>query len=1106
MSDSCAAEPGGQARSEDDAGQLDQLAERFLRRLREGERPSVESYAVQHPAFAEQIRQLFPLLEMLESEPPPGAAASAATLPETATRFQPGAVLVERYEIIELVGRGGMGEVYRARDRALDREVAIKTLLAHRMIEPEALLRFEREAKSLAALSHPNVLIVYDIGRHETGQSTGIPFVVTEFLRGRNLADCLVSTPFDAERVAAIGEQIAAGLAAAHAQGIVHRDIKPHNVWMQEDGRLKVLDFGLARLQRGAPDEDVLTVTGTGMLPGTAAYMSPEQALGHAVTTATDVFSLGTLLYELTTRLHPFRSESVYRTMQLIVEHQPPAPSQHSALVPGWLDELILHMLDKDPQRRPNAAEVRRLLAERRTSPAARGAGHILARVATGEATLAAGLSPAVSGARDGDRAGVRLGEFDLLSIIGSGGMAVVYRARQAELGREVALKCMRAGNEKWERRFRREMQALASVKHPHLVEIYSSGAAEGHSYYAMEFIDGADLTAVCQHLTHSDSEQFDEQTWRSALTVASDAVRARERAIHDAPTVVSLRRDDTDGSQLASSDVKLYESPAYVQQIVRTMIQIAEALGALHRAGIVHRDVKPSNIMLARDGSRAVLIDPGIARLINDADHRLTQTHEVVGTLLYASPEQVLSVGTLDHRSDIYSVGATLWELLTFRPLFGAGRNLNRKELMHCIEMEEPAPLRPLNRAVTSDLEAIVHKCLEKNPDRRYATSDALAADLQRYLDGKPVQARPVGLVTRSWRTIGRRLLLMYCSSGIGLAALLGAAYWLPRGRSTMISPTPGDPWLMRIGIKPWVGYCPLIVAREMQWCSPVRIELVPVGGLEDSRRLLDRRDIDVAMWMVDTHVLARSSGIDTKVVLKLDTSLEADAIVAREAIQQFTDLRGKRVTYQHQEASHFLLLALCERYNVNPNDLELLADSARGAADRFIADPDIAAAVTYDPHLFNALQAVPGAHRLASGADVPGAIADIMTVREDYLESHRDEVKTVLNGWFRAVDVLNDPSAKDHGRAVDLACRFFDKYAPRENGSRYGPQDYYAMAAGMRYGTLHENLEYFRVDAQGGSAFREHFSHAQHRWASHHQMGPPTRAAEGDGSEILF
>src|SRR5688572_29262287 len=200
-----------------------------------------------------------------------------------------------------------MGEVYQARDPRLDRDVAIKILPAHLAGNPDALKRFEREAKALAALSHQNILTVYDVGKQEE-----TVFVVMELLKGQTLREQLVHSSLSRKKSLEIAKQIADGLSAAHARGIVHRDLKPENIFLTADGRVKILDFGLAQLQRIASSEEISEAvtdsfqTESGAVLGTVPYMSPEQLKGASVDSRTDIFSFGCVLYEMISGKRPF--------------------------------------------------------------------------------------------------------------------------------------------------------------------------------------------------------------------------------------------------------------------------------------------------------------------------------------------------------------------------------------------------------------------------------------------------------------------------------------------------------------------------------------------------------------------------------------------------------------------------------------------------------------------------------------------------------------------------------------------------------------------------------------------------------------------------------
>jgi len=226
------------------------------------------------------------------------------------------------YEVLGPLGAGGMGEVYKARDAKLDRDVAIKVLPTHLASDPTALARFEREAKAVAALSHPNILAIHDFGQQNSGAGPAIAYAVMELLDGGTLRDRLARGALPLRKVLQIGADIADGLAAAHQKGIVHRDLKPENRFVTPDGRVKILDFGLARqVERdGAVDGEtldgrkVLAKTEPGMVMGTVGYMSPEQASGATADHRADIFALGCVLDEMAAGRRAFQRDTMAET------------------------------------------------------------------------------------------------------------------------------------------------------------------------------------------------------------------------------------------------------------------------------------------------------------------------------------------------------------------------------------------------------------------------------------------------------------------------------------------------------------------------------------------------------------------------------------------------------------------------------------------------------------------------------------------------------------------------------------------------------------------------------------------------------------------------
>jgi Tol biopolymer transport system component len=262
-----------------------------------------------------------------------------------------------RYEIRSKIGEGGMGEVYRAYDPAMHREVAIKLLPAELSTDKGRLARFEQEAQTAGALNHPNILVIHHIETHE-----GAPYIVSELLEGETLRQRLGGSALAQRRAIDYANQIAHGLAAAHEKGIVHRDLKPDNIFLTKDGRVKILDFGIAKLtqpegyksQTEIPTRRVDTDPGTVM--GTVGYMSPEQVKGRPVDHRSDIFSFGAILYEMLSGRRAFHGESAAETMSAILKEDPPDLSQTNQNISPALERLVNHCLEKNPEARFHSA------------------------------------------------------------------------------------------------------------------------------------------------------------------------------------------------------------------------------------------------------------------------------------------------------------------------------------------------------------------------------------------------------------------------------------------------------------------------------------------------------------------------------------------------------------------------------------------------------------------------------------------------------------------------------------------------------------------------------------------------------------------------------
>jgi serine/threonine protein kinase/Tol biopolymer transport system component len=297
-------------------------------------------------------REVVSLLKAHKPDDPflesPALEVAARALADEVPRLARGQHLGS-YELIAPLGAGGMGEVWRARDPALNRQVAIKLLPSQYSRDAERLRRFEQEARAAGMLNHPNLLAIYAIGKEE-----GSPYLVTELLEGTTLRERFAVGGLPEGKAVEYAEQIAQGLAAAHDKGIVHRDLKPENIFITRDGRVKILDFGLAKLVQTGPEQQnqAQTETAPGMVLGTPAYMSPEQVQGQKADRRSDIFALGAVLYEMLAGRRPFAGDTSVETMNAILKQDAPPIAQASPLV----EQIVRHCLEKDPEERFQSA------------------------------------------------------------------------------------------------------------------------------------------------------------------------------------------------------------------------------------------------------------------------------------------------------------------------------------------------------------------------------------------------------------------------------------------------------------------------------------------------------------------------------------------------------------------------------------------------------------------------------------------------------------------------------------------------------------------------------------------------------------------------------
>ncbi len=295
--------------------------------------------------------------------------------------------IIGHYRVLEKIGSGAMGEVFRARDERLGRDVALKLIRPASSANPDHLRRFELEARAAAALNHPNIVAVYDVGIND-----GSPYIVCELLEGKTLRQRLTEGALPLRLAIEYSLQIAQGLIAAHDRRIIHRDLKPENLFVTADGRVKILDFGVAKLQSlpeeaGRSAEDLTTVTKSGAVIGTVAYMSPEQLRGKAVDHRSDIFSVGAILYEMLTGRRAFRGETEVDTITAVLREDPPEINLEQASIPLSFQQVIHHCLEKDPENRFQSARDLAFALETLADPAGgrvrrSGATPFLAKIA----------------------------------------------------------------------------------------------------------------------------------------------------------------------------------------------------------------------------------------------------------------------------------------------------------------------------------------------------------------------------------------------------------------------------------------------------------------------------------------------------------------------------------------------------------------------------------------------------------------------------------------------------------------------------------------------------------------------------------------------------
>jgi serine/threonine protein kinase len=574
---------------------------------------------------------------------------------------------VAHFRLLERLGVGGMGVVYRAQDEKLLRIVALKVLAKNREGDDTMRKRFLREARIAAGISHANVAAIY-----EAGEDEGRIYIAMELAHGTTLRRRLEGGPLEVREAVRIAKEIARGVGRAHAREVAHRDLKPDNVMVGDDGAVKVLDFGLAKPPAARPSSppgpDSSSLTQVGRIVGTPGYMSPEQAIGDPVDVTTDVFSLGVILYELLTGRRPFVGDSPLELVLSTSRDTPTPASQLNPSVPPALEAILDRCLEKDPADRYSTADELLAALEGLAPDARPGSEPPWARAQV------RGTMPEDSELyrRARSRIGTTVrGKYHLDRILGVGGMAVVFEATHRNL-KKFALKMLHpevSFREDVRKRFLREGYAANVLAHPGAVAVLDDDVAEdGAAFLVMELLEGAGLDAL----------------W--------------ERC----------------GCRLTPKLVLAVACP------------LLEVLTAAHAKGIIHRDIKPPNVFLTRDGSVKVL-DFGVAR-VRDAlagPGATTGTGILLGTAGFMAPEQAYARSKdIDAQTDVWAVGATMFTLLS-GDLVHEGENA--QQLVINAATSQGRSLAALAPDVPANVVELVERAIAFDKSARWPSADAM-------------------------------------------------------------------------------------------------------------------------------------------------------------------------------------------------------------------------------------------------------------------------------------------------------------------------------------------------------------------------------------------
>ena len=618
---------------------------------------------------------------------------------------------INQYKIIDRIGEGGMGVVYLAEDTRLHRKVALKFVSNVSLNSTEAITRFHREARAAARLNHPNICTV-----HELGETEDKTYIVMEYVEGITLKERIEQGDILEEDIRKWFLQIVEGLYEAHEAGVIHRDVKPANIMITEKGLIKIMDFGIAKLVGIESD-----LTKANSTIGTVAYMSPEQARGENINRQTDIWSAGVILYELTTGKLPFVGAFREAVIYSLCYTEAPPPFSINPDISSDFEFIIQRCLQRELNKRyVSFSELREDMHPQKSS--LEKAVHDIENSATSQ------LNQNLEGYSSEDNKIIQksegrfIGSYKIHKKIGDGGMGVVYLAMHTgkPYRKNVALKVLKRGMDTDEilSRFRSERQILAALNHPNISQLIDGGMTQdGRPYFVMNYIDqGKTIEKYCD------------------------------------------------------------ENKLNVQERLDLFLTVCNAVQHAHQHLVIHRDLKPSNILVDKEGI-VQLLDFGIAKIMNPGMFQhsvaITQTDIRLMTLEYASPEQVLG-DAITTATDVYSLGVILYRLLTGCAPYDVTTqsSISAVKMICEVDPDRPStmirrmrsgylregrqgiaeteirqaptiPDRKLAQQLSGDLDNIILKALQKDPQRRYASIVQFAEDIDRYLNGLPVIAR---------------------------------------------------------------------------------------------------------------------------------------------------------------------------------------------------------------------------------------------------------------------------------------------------------------------------------------------------------------------------